>query len=214
VRAVETEGWTSAAEYYRAEWEIAQKPHDPRHIFPPAIAGRTLDVGCGCGSPPGVLGDDVVGVDIDLAPLHFGKRSGASHRFAVASGEQLPFDAESFDRVMARVSLPYMHVGRALAERARVIRPGGELWLVLHSASITWRELRAARGRQRLTRLYVLVNGTLMHLTGWQMTIAGRRETFQTDRSIARALDRAGFENSRINRDRHYVVTATRRLRS
>lgn len=198
-------------DYYRTEWEIAGNPADPRHVYPAPSGGRTLDVGCGCGSPPGLLGPDVFGVDVDPDPLRLGRRWGAAHRFAAASAEALPFPARSFDRVLARVSLPYMRLGRSLGEMARVLRPGGELWLALHPPEMAWREFRAARGLRRATRLYVLINGALLHFTGMQMSIGGRSETFQTDRGVARALGRAGFVAPRFDRSRHYVVTAMRR---
>jgi ubiquinone/menaquinone biosynthesis C-methylase UbiE len=156
------------------------------------------------------MGADVVGVDIALEPLRLGRQWGAAHRFVVGSGEALPFDSGSFDRVVARVSLPYMRVDVALREMARVLKPRGDLWLALHPASMAWREFFSAQGMQRLARLYVLVNGTLMHFTGRHLNLRGHSETFQTDRSITRALGRAGFENSRVERRRHYIVTATR----
>ena len=196
--------------YYRTEWWIAQDPTDPRHVYPSRSEVRTLDLGCGCGSPAGVLGGDTFGIDVSIEPILLGRQWGASHRFVVGHGEALPFADGAFARVLARVSLPYMHVRRALREAARVLRPGGEVWLVLHSPGMAWREFVRARGRNRLTRLFVLVNGTLLHFTGLQLHIAGRAETFQTRRAIARDLRRAGFHDVRFEASPHFVVTATR----
>ena len=199
----------AVTDYYRTEWDIARDRTDPRHVYPPPHDVRSLDLGCGCGSPPGVLGADVFGVDIDVEALRLGQEWGAAHRFVAATGEALPFAANTFGRVLARVSLPYMHIDRTLREIARVLWPGGEVWLVLHPPSMAWNEFVRARGASRLLRLYVLVNGTLLHLTGRQLSIARRAETFQTNRAMRRALERAGFRNVRFDRGPHYVVTAT-----
>jgi ubiquinone/menaquinone biosynthesis C-methylase UbiE len=103
-----------------------------------------------------------------------------------------------------------MHIDTALAEMARVSRPGAEVWLTLHSMGLAFRFLRQSRGRAMLRRLYVMANGLLLHLTGRQLRLRSVAETFQTDRSIRRALERAGFESVKVQRGTHYVVRANR----
>ena len=197
-------------DYYRNEWEIARDPTDRRHAYPPRIAGMTLDVGCGCGAPAAIVGENVVGAELNVDAMRLGRQWGAPHGFVAASGERLPFRGASFDRVVARVSLPYMHLGTALREIARVTRPGGELWVSLHSLGMAWRFLRASRGRAVFARIFVLLNGALLHATGRQLRLHGIAETYQTDRSIMRALAQSGFRDVRVRRDAHYIVTAVR----
>jgi ubiquinone/menaquinone biosynthesis C-methylase UbiE len=199
---------TDEVAYFRLEWDIASDSADPRHSHPPPINGRTLDVGCGCGSPVGVLGNDVVGVDLNVEAMALGRQWGAPHRFVASAGEALPFRSGTFDRVIARVSLPYMHIDSALSEMARVSRPGAELWLTLHSMGLAFRFLRQSRGRAMLRRLYVMLNGLLLHFTGKQLRLRGVSETFQTDRSIRRALARAGFRSIKVQQGTHYIVRA------
>ena len=67
--------------------------------------------------------------------------------------------------------------------------------------------------KRAVYRSYVLANGSLYHLTGRMAPFpsSGRYETFQTDRSIARELRRAGFGEIQTTQGYHYVVTATKR---
>jgi SAM-dependent methyltransferase len=55
---------------------------------------------------------------------------------ALFKGEQFPFSDCSFDLVICRVSLPYMHIPKALREIRRVLRLGGRLWATLHLPKI------------------------------------------------------------------------------
>ncbi|MGQ0613583.1 MAG: class I SAM-dependent methyltransferase [Planctomycetaceae bacterium] len=207
--------------YHLEELKIARDANDPRHAAPPIGAGRRriLDVGCGAGQTliaaelgPGVLG---VGVDPDRDALALGRSWGHGLRFARARGEALPFAAMSFDFLVARVALPYMHIRSALAECCRVLSPGGTVWMVLHPASMAWRELfrhlRRLQLKGALHRLYVLANGLLLNTLGLEIRF-GRRghESFQTRRGIARALRRAGFRGVAFPSGRAFVVTATR----
>lgn len=210
--------------YHLEELAAARDPADPRHCLAPLRDDdrAVLDIGCGIGQGVAAhcVGRDeltVVGIDIDLAPLRHGAQCFDHAHFARASGEHLPFADNSFDLVCSRVSLPYMHVPRAIAEMRRVLRPGGRVWLTLHPISRTWRELGRAIVRRQprdvLFRLYVLGNGALLHLCG--RTVAffanGRCESFQTATGMRRVLQRYGFDEIRIERSRHFVLSANRR---
>ena len=133
-------------------------------------------------------------------------------------GESLPFKDNFFDLVICRVSLPYMHISKALSEMARVTAPGGDLWLVLHPFGMTAKELGTSVGRLQLKtsvyRLWVLMNGLALNTVGRQWHWPGnsnRFETWQTRAGMTRALRTAGFGQVRIRRDNHFVVTATKR---
>ena len=97
---------------------------------------RVLDVGCGTGTFARRLVDanpaqSVVGVDVSPGMLAHARRklgSAPNVRLAEAQAEALPFSAAAFDVVVSASALHY--VGRpdmALAEMARVLRPGGRL---------------------------------------------------------------------------------------
>ena len=208
--------------YHLMELSIAQDPADPRRSLP-AIGPhhrRVLDVGCGAGQtlissrlPPGSLG---VGIDIDHEPLVLGRELAPTLQFLRARGEALPFTPSSFDLVICRVALPYMHIRRALAEMARVLVHGGDIWLVLHPWRMTMAELRGAvqglRLRSALHRGYVTVSSLLFHAAGVQMAWPpnGSYESFQTVRGMRRALRSAGFDRIEFTRAAGFIATARR----
>jgi ubiquinone/menaquinone biosynthesis C-methylase UbiE len=88
-----------------------------------------LDVGCGDGGVARLLRRrvrDVVAVDVEPSPAWSDALDGLS--FRVADGEQLPFDAASFDVVHSKDSLHHMALPeRAVAEYGRVVKAGGHV---------------------------------------------------------------------------------------
>lgn len=208
------------ADYHLAELRIAADPAHPAHLNPPIPAGsRVLDVGCGAGQTllAAANGSRAVGIDLDLAALALGgallrdERRELAHGIGLvcAAGEALPFRPGSFDQVVCRVALPYMHAPSALAEARSVLAPGGALWLTLHPFAVPWRALRRGGAKNVLYQLYVLANGLLFHLAQRQLRLPnGRIESFQTRHAIRRALRNAGFEDVTIARGRHFVATA------
>jgi ubiquinone/menaquinone biosynthesis C-methylase UbiE len=117
--------------------------------------------------------------------------------------ERLPFAAASFGRVVSSVAMPYMDIPQALAEIRRVLRPEGSLFIGVHDAQFTLRELRNALPRltPTLYRLYVLANGLVFYLSGRVLPFPnGRIESFQTECGLKLALERAGFAHLVISR--------------
>ncbi len=94
---------------------------------------RGLDVGCGEGHNTRLLaraGARVTAIDISETFLRHARAAEADQPLGIdyqlASGQSLPFDDASFDFVTAFMSLMDMpQPGRAVAEIARVLRPGG-----------------------------------------------------------------------------------------
>ncbi len=213
----------TADDYHLLELSIANSPDDPRRVMPTITPEhrRILDVGCGAGQT--LIASNLapvvsaVGVDVDFSALSLGKRLNKGIRFARAKGEALPFEGEHFDLVISRVALPYMNVPLALAEMQRVLKAGGDLWLVMHPFSMVRKELAANFLRLRLKgaiyQLYVLTNGLALHLFGRQFRFPGNGacESFQTVGGITRSLRRAGFEEIEISRRDFFVVTARKR---
>jgi len=119
--------------YHVLELQIAADPADTRRVMPSITAAhrRIVDVGCGAGQTliASRLPEDViaVGVDCDQGALSLGRLLYPRLRLARARGESLPLPTAYFDLAISRVALPYMRTGAALAEMARVLRPGGRL---------------------------------------------------------------------------------------
>ena len=97
-----------------------------------------------------------------------------------------------------------MSIQKTLAEIHRILVPGGGLSLSLHLPSFTIAELlrnAIPKPVPTLFRLYVVANGLLFHCTGWTVGfLKGRTESFQTERGMRVALNRAGFVNLSFRR--------------
>jgi len=100
-----------------------------RHV--PLEGKRILDVGCGLGTYVRkfrAFSQDVYGVDID--PDKVAQASQDLPNLQVASGEELPFDSETFDVVLSHEVIEHVNDDRqALSEALRVLRTGGYLML-------------------------------------------------------------------------------------
>ena len=200
-------------EYHLDELKIALDPAHPSHILPSSSyrIGPTLDVGCGAGQTliAAYSAQPAFGVDIDIDALKLGKSLSSAVHFVCAKAEALPYRENSFSVVISRVALAYTEFGASLVEIARVLKPGGKLWMTLHGFAVPWRLAKAANLKGKLFFGYVLLNSALLHLSGRQFRFLGRCESFQSEAGITRLLQRSGFEDVSIARGAHFLVTAS-----
>jgi ubiquinone/menaquinone biosynthesis C-methylase UbiE len=173
---------------------------------------RILDLGCGSGKWPQRLGpipSDCLLIGVDLSPeacLRAARQTGALRWLcASARAEQLPLRDQTIDQVISTVALPYFNIPSALREIWRVLKPGGHLDATLHSLPFTVQELRARppSGVSSLFyRFYVIANGFWFHLTGSVMRypFSARYESWQSQRGIRIAFERAGFAGIRFSK--------------
>lgn len=210
-------------EYHLGELAIALDPSRPEHLLPALATSRVgvVDVGCGMGQlfvakaseiPPGVAcyGFDIDPASIDYAIEHWPEKA----MFAVAPAEKLPLPDRSVDLYVSRVALPYTDIPDALREAARVLVPGGRLWVTLHPVSMTFTEIgRAAlRGRIKevVRRMVVLMNGLTFHLFGSSKRFLGVRDSWQSASRMTRELAK-DFTDIRVTTGRHFLIEANRR---
>lgn len=150
------------------------------------LHGRVLEIGFGSGPNVGLYPDDV---DVVLAvdPSAVGRRLAARRlaaspipvEFVGLDGQSLPVDDASVDCVLSTWTLCTIpDVAAALAEAARVLRPGGHLVFLEHGLSP---DPRVAARQHRLTPLQRRVAGGC-HL----------------DRDIPAIVRAAGFEVDRL----------------
>lgn len=204
--------------YNLSEYEIARNPAHPGCCLP-TLRKRyrdILDVGCGAGQTLAALelrpGVRAFGVDPDARAVAMGQQLWPALDLRIGRGEALPFAAASFDLVFSRVALPYMDVPRALAEMSRVLRPGGDLWLVVHGWSMWRRRLHAAWRRLDAADLlyqgYVAGNSLCLAVAGRNIPapLKGGYESVQTVSGMRRLL--AHWDEVQIRRGRHFVVCA------
>lgn len=204
---------SGSSQYHLRELEIARDPHRPEYAMPPfpPPPAKILDIGCGAGQTLIAGFPDRVsfGIDVDAEALRFGRTLTNHVRFARGVAEALPYRSESFDLVVARVSLPYTRLADSLAEIHRVLRRDGQLWAVLHPFQMSWRQACRASIRGKLLFAYVLTNSLLFHCFQYQFAISGRCESFQTRHGIRRALVRCGFRQIAFElTPRQFCVTA------
>ena len=203
--------------YHERELAIALDPSNPARAMPLILEKhkRILDVGCGMGQSliaarlPGDV--EAYGVDCDPEAIEAGRRiAPVNIKLACAKGEDLPFDDGYFDLVFSRVSVPYMEINKALKEFSRVLKSGGDIWLALHPASMYFARARGSARRGRLKDVlfcsYVLINGTLFDLFGFQFSFLGHQETFQTLGGIAKAMKKAGLTCQPERTSTHLIV--------
>lgn len=113
-------------------------------IVDPQPDWTALDVATGGGHTALALSPRVarvIAVDLTpemlrLAEAHLSERGTGNVDFRVADAEDLPFDAGTFDLVTCRIAAHHFpDAARFVAESARVLRPGGLLWVQDHMLS-------------------------------------------------------------------------------
>lgn len=142
-----SDGWAESAEAWIADMG-EDGDASRRWILDPVMLGRVagrgfataLDVGCGEGRfcrKMGDLGIRPVGIDPTEALIAHARQADPSGDYRLGRAEELPFEAERFDLVVSYLSLiDIADSDRAIAEMARILRPGGTL-LVANLTSFT-----------------------------------------------------------------------------
>jgi SAM-dependent methyltransferase len=138
----------------RSAYRYGEGPNAPELVFR-AVAEvaprKVLEVGCGPGELSARIADDlgaeVIALDSSPRMVELAQAHGVDAR--LGDVQDLPFADGTFDCAVAAWMLYHVpDVGRALAELARVLRPGGRLVAVTNAAE-HWRELHHLLGCQR-----------------------------------------------------------------
>jgi SAM-dependent methyltransferase len=160
---------------------------------------RVLDVGCGGGEQLEALrraGLDAVGVE----PSQVLVDQVAARGLTVFRGaaERLPIESQSVDGVVCKVVVPYTDERRAVAEWARVLRPGGRVLAAYHGAGYYLRYLTTGPG------LAPRVYGARSLVNTWWYAATDRRlpgflgdTLYQSARRLATYYEEFGFELER-----------------
>jgi len=168
-----------------------------------------LDLGCGPGQEliPFAENTDAICIGVDEAEelgrvaMPFFKERGLGTRVQIvrAVAECLPFADGSFDLLLCRVALPYMHNRQAIAEMARLLSPGGTLLLRVHAPmfylSMLRDRVRTLDPGQIAYPLLSLGHGLWHELTGHQARggFWKGKEIYQSRRFLKREFGRHGL---------------------
>jgi SAM-dependent methyltransferase len=139
---VTDDSWERHAEWWQREFTDGADPEYVEQLLPLAqewLAGfhRVLEVGTGEGQVARVAAagdaDLVVGIDVARTQLAEAVRRGGGPRYVRASADGLPFAGASFDAAVACLVFEHIDsVDGAIAELARVLRPGGRFAFFLN----------------------------------------------------------------------------------
>ncbi|SDF29850.1 class I SAM-dependent methyltransferase [Limimaricola pyoseonensis] len=129
----EREGWSSAgiAAAFRHWFGPAAEVGARRlvEIADPRPHQEVLDLCCGQGAMTRMLratGAHVVALDFSETMLEAARANAPRAEYHLGDAQDLPFDAGRFDAVLCSLGIPHLpDQPRALAEVARVLRPGG-----------------------------------------------------------------------------------------
>ncbi len=160
-------------------------------LLAPQAGEQALDIGCGPGLTTAALAQAVgaqgrvLGIDIAPAMLTIAKQRCAplpQVEFGMADVTRLPHPDASFDIALASQVYEYVEqVDHALAELARVIRPGGRAVLVdTDWESAVW----ASHDDARMRRVLETWNEHIPHP--------------QLPRTLKRRMEQAGFADVRV----------------
>lgn len=137
----EHQGWERVANKYDSVWASSTRQFIPPLLDAAHVAEKMsiLDVGCGPGyvsAAAAERGATPIGLDFSEEMIAIAKKKFPRIEFRQGDAQSLPFPDASFDRVLANFALLHLaDPGRACAEAARVLKPGGRF------AFTTWAKI-------------------------------------------------------------------------
>lgn len=162
-------------------------------LFEPGAV--VLDVGCGEGDQMEEnlrVGNRVTGVDLDWTSLLRCRERGLN--VTCARAEKLPFADSSFDGILCKVVLPYTREEEAIAEFARLLKPGGTCYLIGHGSGYYLKYIVNGPGwKDRVHGLRVLLNTWAWGVTGKRLPGFLGQTIYQSRRRMGSYFERDGF---------------------
>ena len=133
--------WEEHADWWIEGFTEGADPEYTEQILPLALSeldgfGSVLDIGCGDGQISRLLaraGATVTGVDPTWNQVRVAAERSGGPQYARAAADALPFPDASFDAAVACLVFEHIDaVDAAIAEVARVVRPGGRFSFFLN----------------------------------------------------------------------------------
>jgi ubiquinone/menaquinone biosynthesis C-methylase UbiE len=221
-------------ETWEAVWASSVPNYDPAepqlrdslaliHRFWPNPSGRFLEAGCGSAANAlnlAELGVDVAGIDLSASALSIAQAAfaerGLPGEFVHGDVRKIPFPDESFDFVYAGgVVEHFRETGQAVAEMARVLRPGGTLLFTVPAFTLSYPYLFLRGNVPALPVIEQAVSFVHFRALRGALAAFGYERSFRP-RAIRRALVDAGLDSVEVGRFDTYLplLALPRRLRS
>jgi len=161
--------------------------------FPPGAL--VADIGCGDGWALGVLRDHgcrAVGTEVADDCLRDARAAG--RLVAKAGAEAIPLASNSMDAIVFGGVLPFTEEDEAMAELARILRPGGCMVAYYLGIGFAVRDLLLGVSlRNRYFGLRALINTVLMETFGRKLPGRFGDTLYVSHRRLARLYARHGF---------------------
>ena len=183
-------GWQRVADKYEQAWGGLT-----RSFIAPLLAAvnirngvRLLDVACGPGyvaAAAEAAGAEPVGVDFSSKMIRLAREQNPTIHFQEGDAHALPFRDDSFDVVTISFGLLHMsEPEKAVAESARVLKPGGRIGFTI------WGEPRVSRGAK-------IVEDAINQFANHHVDVPEGPEYFpySQPKTCQAALTKAGFDH-------------------
>jgi len=181
---------------------------EPGHDFTDFPHGAVVvDIGCGWGGQLQLLGDRrcrAVGIELDEDALVRCRRQGL--RVVRASAEALPFRDASADGCISKVMLAFTDEPHAVAEIARVLKPGGRLEACYNAAGYYARyAVSGPTWRRRVYGVRTLFNTLVYSATGRRLPGWIGDTVYQSADRLARYYAQSGLRLVRERRTKTFM---------
>lgn len=175
-------------------WASYHENLPSHHDFP--AGAQVLDVGFGACTQLAAVeanGGVAYGVELDPDLVHAARARGFTN-VQQAPAEGLPFPDGTFDGVICKVVTPYTDEAKAIAEWARVLRPGGTALVSYHGAGYYLRYLLDGDDwKHRVYAARALANTWVYRWTARRLPGFIGDTIYQAESRLARHYARAGL---------------------
>lgn len=176
----------------RLEWDAYVLPgYSPVEFGP---GQNVVDVGCGPGFELRQLTARhcrAIGLDVDFDALRTCRAAGLN--VLSAQAEHLPLRTAKFDGALSSVVIPYTDEARALAEIARILKPGARAFVSYHGFGYFLRYVCAGSLGMRLYGVRSLLNTWWYRLSGDRLPGFWGDTLYQSNRRLGRYYHRQGW---------------------
>jgi len=190
----EHKGWERVAHKYDSVWSSLTRQFIPALLADASVSAgmSALDVACGPGYVSAAakqLGVFPTGIDFSKKMVAIAKRTFPDIRFTQGDAQDLPFENDSFDRVLMNFGLLHVsHPENACAEACRVLKRGGKFGFTVWAGP---EQSRGARIVNDAIQAYADLNIRLPE--GPPRYLYGERE------ECRQVLKRAGFDGTSMS---------------